>query len=366
MPVTEVVGPHRVANDYLDQFDLPDGSEATAPPELRGRGRHEVRLEVADADRGIVHTSFASLPSFLAPGDLLVVNDSATMPAALDGVLDGDRVRVHVSTGLPDGEHRLIELREPHDWWSTPSGAGRAGQTLTLPAGVTVVLVERHRGGRLWKARFPEGLDVPRYLGACGDPIQYGYTECRLPIDAYQTIFATRPGSSEMPSAGRAFSHEMLRRLDDLGVDVVPITLHTGVASLEAGEPPYEEHATVSAEAARAVNDATRSGRRVIAVGTTAIRALESAHDGTEVRPFAGFTSLVVSPDHVVRSVDGLLTGWHEPRATHLHILEALAGHELLSSAYREAVRQRYLWHEFGDLNLIIRPRLSHDPEVFR
>ena len=175
------------------------------------------------------------------------------------------------------------------------------------------------------------------------------------PIDAYQTVFALDPGSAEMPSAGRPFTAELVTALVARGVLVAPVTLHTGVSSPERQEPPYPERYRVPATTARLVNAVHSWGGLVIAVGTTVIRALETvaARDGS-VGEGQGSTSLVVTPERGVRAVDGLLTGWHEPESSHLQMLEALAGPELLELAYQAAETNGYRWHEFGDMHLIL------------
>lgn len=196
---------------------------------------------------------------------------------------------------------------------------------------------------------------MPPYLRAYGRPIRYGYVTRDWPLPAYQTVFATEPGSAEMPSAGRPFTTELVTRLVTAGVVVAPVTLHTGVASLERPEPPYPEWFAVPPVTARLVNQARRAGSRVIAVGTTAVRALETAAGpDRSVRPASGWTDLVVTPDRGVWVVDGLLTGFHEPQTSHLQLLVAVAGAQLVARCYAEAVAGDYRWHEFGDLNLLL------------
>ena len=158
-----------------------------------------------------------------------------------------------------------------------------------------------------------------------------------------------------MPSAGRAFTPELITSLVAAGVQVLPLLLHTGVASLEAHEPPYEEFYRVPAQTARQVTAARRNGQRIIAVGTTVVRALETVTDERgETHPGSGWTDIVITPQRGVRAVNGLLTGLHEPQATHLAMLAALAGRNHLRLAYGHALRKEYLWHEFGDLHLLI------------
>jgi len=192
-------------------------------------------------------------------------------------------------------------------------------------------------------------------LAAHGFPIRYSYVKEQWPLTYYQTVYATEAGSAEMPSAGRAFTPEVITRLIAKGVQVVPLILHTGVASLEEHEPPYEEFYRVPAATAQTVNQAHTAGKWIIAVGTTVIRALETVTDEAGiVHPREGYTDLVISPQRHLRVVNGMLTGFHEPQATHLAMLEALAGLDHLCITYQEALREGYLWHEFGDLHLLL------------
>ena len=339
---------------------MPSDLAATEPPEARGLARDEVRLLVA-GDGPIRHALFRDLATFLAEGDLLVVNNSATLPAAVDGVrADGRDVKVHFATPL-GGDDWIVEVRR--------AGVGRvrdarAGERIDLPDGVVATLTAAHpdrtvrSGSRLWEARVPVGGDPLVYLAAVGRPITYEYLRGQWPLAAYQTIFATEPGSAEMPSAGRPFSTGLLARLAARGVAVAPVTLHTAVSSLEAGERPLPERYRVPASTARLVDATRRGGGRVIAVGTTATRALETvaAADGT-IAAGEGWTDLVLDDQRPVRVVDGIITGWHDPDGSHLLLLEAVAGAQLVEAAYRAALVERYRWHEFGDTCLLLRPR---------
>lgn len=352
-------------------FAVPDELSAPAPAEARGLARDGVRMLVGRrAGLAFEHRVAADLPDVLRPGDLLVVNNSGTLPAALAGVLpDGSPVALHISSAVPSagGEH-LVELRRPHEGSSLPyqrskqkSGEGsspaRPGLLVSLPGGAAATLTAEFTR-RLWYARFrlPGATStVPEYLNRYGKPIRYSYVDRDWPLSAYQTVFATEPGSSEMPSAARPFTDRLVARLVARGVLIAPITLHTGVASPEAHELPYAERFRVPETTARLVDHVRGSGGRVVAVGTTAVRALESAagRDG-RMRAADGWTDLVITAERGVRAVDGLLTGWHEPRASHLLMLEAVAGRPLLDLCYAEAIRERYLWHEFGDINLLL------------
>lgn len=316
-------------------FALPPRLEAHEPPARRD----DVRL-LAGSSAGVTHHAFTDLPTLLRPGDLLVVNNSATLPAAVRL----DKLTVHFSTSLPD-ESWLVELRMA----TQPYGGGCAGEWFPMPGAATLTLLERATP-RLWRARLTEPV-VP-YLSRYGVPIRYGYVPRDQPLEAYQTVFGTVPGSAEMPSAGRPFTYELVTRLVTAGVQLAPITLHTGVASPEKDEPPYDERYEVPATTARLVNETRAAGGRVIAIGTTVVRALETAVTEGRVVPSAGWTSHVVTDR--VAAVDGLLTGLHEPRSSHLMMLTAIAGTELLRRVYEEALGNHYRWHEFGDVNLLL------------
>jgi S-adenosylmethionine:tRNA ribosyltransferase-isomerase len=340
------------------RFELPPELEAPSPPEYRGMTRDAVRMLVATkSDGSLVHSHFSELPRFLSEGDLVVVNTSGTLAAELSGTVpDGSEVQVHLSTQLPAGLWTL-EVRKD----------GRAlldaepGTVVRLPDGGRVALLSAYSPGpggigvRLWISRLELPERLHSYLARYGRPIRYGYVQGSYPIAAYQNVYATEPGSAEMPSAGRPFTPEVITRLVAKGVGIAPLLLHTGVASLEANEPPYAEYFRVSLPTAHRINDTRRRGGRVVAIGTTVVRALESVVDEHgHVHPSEGWTETVVSPERPVRSIDGFLTGWHEPEASHLAMLEAIAGRPLLESSYAAALEEGYLWHEFGDVHLIL------------
>lgn len=346
-------------------FELAPELEASEPPEARGLARDEVRLMVSYlADNHIVHTRFRELGAFLAPGDVLVINTSATMNAALDAVRsDGASFELHLSTRLP-GDLWSVELRTPGAKGTQPFYDAAPGETLALPGDASVTLhvpYRNHHEGRapgparLWIATLRLPCSLQDYLARYGFPIRYGYVRQSWPLSYYQTVYATEPGSAEMPSAGRPFTPELVTQLVACGVQVTPLILHTGVASQESHEPPYEEYYRVPPETARVVNGARAAGKRVVAVGTTVVRALETVTDPEGVtHPGEGWTDLVITPERGLWAVKALLTGLHEPRASHLAMIQALAGRKHLLVAYAEALRERYLWHEFGDLHLIL------------
>jgi S-adenosylmethionine:tRNA ribosyltransferase-isomerase len=330
-------------------FALPAARQAHEPPEARSSGRDDVALLVSRSGTGqISHRAFADLPGLLLPGDLILVNTSGTLPAA---VAAGGGLTVHFSTAMPDGDW-LIELRAARGGTTVPHGGGAPGQRLDLPGGARLLLTARFTA-RLWRATLSTAV-VP-YLLRHGVPIRYSYVQNSWPTQAYQTVFADRPGSAEMPSASRPFTPQIVTRLVARGVTIAPLTLHTGVSSLEGDEDPYPEYYEVPPMTARLVNLTRRSGGRVIAAGTTVVRALESASGpDAAVAAAAGWTELVVTPGTGVRAIDGLLTGLHEPRSSHLKMLAAFAGEDLLTRCYAAALDRGYLWHEFGDVHLLL------------
>jgi len=375
-------------------FSLPAGLRASEPPEARGLRRDGVPMLVAYRhDCRLVPSTVSDLDKFLGPEDLLVINTSATLPAALDGtdLASGQKLVVHLSTRLFEAkvgeETWVVEPRRPDRRgskpWSTEPSDGPAPTDVVLATGTQpstgtrdgggagvpqLMSVGRHGDGqlhllspyrgsrRLWTARLQVPGPVLDWLHANGRPIRYGYVDRPWPLEAYQNVYATEPGSAEMPSAGRPLTAELVVRLVAKGVGLAPVVLHTGVASLEAGEPPYPERAHVPLTTARRVIATKQDGGRVVAVGTTVVRALESAFDARSghVEPLAGWTDLVITPEAGVHVVDGILTGWHEPEASHLSMIEAIAGPELVEASYGAALRHGYRWHEFGDVALFL------------
>jgi S-adenosylmethionine:tRNA ribosyltransferase-isomerase len=341
----------------LTSFELPDRLWAVEPPEARGVRRDQVRLLVADGDK-LWHRRFADLPDQLAAGDLVVFNTSATLPAAVDGVLpDGRAVVVHFATDLDDGTW-VVEVR-PAVHAHGPVTSLVSGDKVLLTGDASARLVSAYPDAgepatRLWRAAIC-APDVLALLYRHGRAITYGYLHDRWPLENYQSIFATHPGSAEMPSAGRPFTAELVTSLITRGVRMAPITLHTGLSSPEAGEAPAPERYQVPEPTAELVNLTHRTGGRVIATGTTVTRALETVADANGCLTSGhGWTRLVLGPERPVRVVDGLITGWHAPGASHLLVLEAVAGADLVGAAYEQAVLHGYLWHEFGDSALLL------------
>jgi S-adenosylmethionine:tRNA ribosyltransferase-isomerase len=340
--------------DARTSFELPDRLAAGEPPEARGVSRDCVRLLVARPGR-LQHAHFTDVTTILAPGDLLVVNTSSTRAAAIEGLrFTSEPVTVHFSTPLDDGDW-VVEFRSSDG--GSPMDAVQAGETILLPSAMKLHVVGPHVStrspSRLWRVRF-DGAVEP-YLAEHGHPIAYSYVHGHWPLSAYQTVFAREHASAEMPSAARPFTHKLVTQLVASGVNFAPIVLHCGVSSLEAGELPQDERFVVPPTSAWLVNETRRAGGRVVAVGTTAVRALETvARADGRVSAGRGWTNLVLGAGRPARAVDGLITGWHAPGASHLALLEAVAGTDLVQAAYDAALAADYLWHEFGDSCLLL------------
>lgn len=345
-------------------FVLPPELEASEPPEARGLRRDDVRLMVSHyGNDRIEHLAFHELDHVLQRGDVLIINTSGTLNAALAAIHPDSRMmRLHLSTQIDSAQqHWVVEVRQLRDKTTDPFFEAAAGQVYRLPDGATATLLTPYSAPengktRLWLAQMDwNGASYETYLSKHGSPIRYRYVEKPYGSEYYQTVFVNEMGSAEMPSAGRAFTAELVTRLVARGIQFAPILLHTGVASLEDDERPYSEYYRVSTETAELINSAHRANCRIITVGTTSARAIETVVDEAGiVQAGEGWTDLVITPQRGVFVVDGILTGFHEPRASHLDILVAVAGHQHIEMTYRAALQERYLWHEFGDLHLIL------------
>lgn len=339
------------------QFSLPPELEAREPAEYRGMRRDQVRLLVLPRFEGeVIHTRFSALGELLRAGDLLVANKSRTVPGLLRANDQrGESVEVRLAQRRSDRSWDALLLRGREH-------IGRAGMLLNFGQDLLARVDDRRPDlPFLWQLHFNHCcLDLLDRIYRLGEPVRYNYVKDALPIDLYQTVYAGEPGSVEMPSAGRAFTWELLLRLRRRGVGFASILLHTGLSStrddeVDATHPNYEEEFEVPESTARAVNETHRSGNRVIAIGTTAVRALETAAraDGT-IDPQRGWTRLHIDRTHRLLAVEGLITGLHEPHASHLDLLSAFVEPARLQAAYLAAIEHGYLWHEFGDMNLIV------------
>lgn len=346
-------------------FDLPDVLQCAKPTEVRGIARDKVRLMISNkATDKVEHTLFRNIAHYLQEGDVLVVNTSGTLKAALEAYrVDGTLLRVHLST-KQSGNQWVIELRQVHGQETKRFKSGESGEALQLSNGGKIVLEAPYYANpsvleakhlQLWQAKIEVDDTVESYLDRYGMPIRYNYVKEQYPQSYYQTVFAQEMGSTEMPSAGRAFTPQLIAQLVAKGIQILPVVLHTGVASLELNERPYQEYYRVSEFTASALNLARQQNRRIIAVGTTVVRALETVTNRSGfTQSGEGWTDEFITPQRGIFAVNGLVTGFHEPKASHLLMLEALAGLKHIEVTYQSAIEEAYQWHEFGDLHLIL------------
>ena len=341
------------------EFELPGRLECTQPTELRNLERDEVRLLVTTDSKHVRHTTFRNVDQHLQKGDVLVVNTSATRATALPVALPGNRKGMaHFSTRV-NGHEWLVEIREIEEEKTVRWKEGKLGMKFHLPDGAEIRLKRKFYKERellhLWVADFTTFQEQEAYLAEHAQPIKYDHLNEHYPLDFYQTHFSLHPGSSEMPSAGRGFTKDLVERLLEKGVIFAPILLHTGVSSLEENESPYAEYMEIDQASATKINNAKKHGRKIIAVGTTAVRVVESAvNQRGEVVPYTGNTDLFIDNGYRMKVINGLLTGFHEPRASHLKMLQSIAGFDHIERAYDSALENNYFWHQFGDLHLIL------------
>ena len=337
----------------LSEFDFPfDSSLIATHPSLP---RDHARLLVLQRDdRSLAHRRVDELPDLLQPGDLLVVNDTKVLAARVAG-------RKH-----PSGEEvEILFVKDLGDaiWEVLIKGTFRPGQILEMGSEASVVVVERSAARTTVRVESP--IPFPEWLRQYGRMPLPPYLK-RAPTDQdrewYQTLFAQHDGAIAAPTAGLHFTPALLAQLQQRGIGLTTITLHVGVGTFKpVTVNQIEDHRMgaewieVGAEALRAIEQVRVRGRRIVAVGTTVVRALETAArvDG-QIRPYRGETDLFMTPGCPFKLVDALLTNFHLPRTTLLMLVSALAGTEFLRQAYAEAVRERYRFYSYGDAMLIL------------
>jgi S-adenosylmethionine:tRNA ribosyltransferase-isomerase len=346
--------------DRLDSFFLPPELSADRPPERRGLVRDRVRLLVIDRQNGeVTHTRFDRLTSLLRRDDLLVFNASRTLPAALSATTLQVRMEVRLAERLPDETWLALLLDQSEEHKERIA----SGLLLDFGRDLTATVIQRdERVPKLWRVQFSKtGTELLDSIYRLGQPIRYRYVSAPWSLNYYQNIYANQPGASEMPSAGRPFSWRLLFQLRRIGVDTASITLHTGLSSymddeIDRQHIASEEEYRIGEMAIAKIRRAQQLGGRIIAVGTTVVRALESmiSEQSGKIEACHRYTRLKITDHYRLRLVNGLLTGLHEPEASHLDLLSAFIPVQSLRSAYAEAIDRRYLWHEFGDVNLIL------------
>lgn len=342
-----------MATKVLD-FYLPEELNASHPPEKRGVRRDHVRMMVLNRATGETkHDHFFHLGEYLQPGDLVIANNSRTIPAVLQAQWSRNNEPIALKV-----EVRLARRRH-EDIWDALVVANPVipGDQLVFSPELSATVIADKENSPLKIIHFTKkGTELFNIIYALGEPIRYEYIEQPWDLDYYQTIFASHPGSVEMPSAGRAFSWELIFKLKRKNILLDFIQLHTGLSYLlddnwnQTPEDNEEEY-HISERTMERILQTKASGKRVIAVGTTVVRALESAARNGAL---SGLTTLYIDNHYSLKIADGIITGFHEPQASHLDMLSAFVSEKHLLQAYDQAIDAGYLWHEFGDMNLIL------------
>ncbi|ARI77401.1 S-adenosylmethionine:tRNA ribosyltransferase-isomerase [Halobacillus mangrovi] len=336
-------------NEISTAFQIPNHLNAHIPAEQRGLRRDQVKMMVVGIDRKPVHSRFDLLDQFLNSGDVLVLNKSRTIPPVLRGSQGNNPIEIRLSRKLSTNQWEALVL-------------GRVinrKQPIYFPDGVTARIAGMGSERPLVSLTFSEtGSSLFSFIYDYGDPIRYEYIDYPWPLDTYQTVYGSVPGSAEMPSAGRAFTWKMIKHLKAKGIKIAFLHLHTGLSYYEDDRWPdpknHPEPYHVPLETVKIIQQAKAARKRIIAVGTTVVRALEtSVNEEGNLYESEGNTSLYVDQHYKHAVVDGLLTGFHEPEASHLDMLSSFLPANELLKAYEEALQNNYLWHEFGDMNLL-------------
>ena len=354
----------------LFDFDLPEALIALRPV----GPRDAARLLVVRPGEAPTDAAVRDLPGLLRPGDGLVFNDTRVIPARLRGLRTrGDDPGVRIEA--------MLHRREAPDCWrafARPGKRLRVGDRVRFGAGpegtacdlghLDATVAERGDGGEVAFAFDLAGASLDEAVARLGDVPLPPYIAGRRPADArdeadYQTMFAREPGAVAAPTAGLHFTPDLLARLDAAGLAQVRVTLHVGAGTFlpvkaedTAEHRMHAEFGEITPEAAATLNGVRRAGGRIVAVGTTALRLLESAADpdGT-IRPFAGTTEIFITPGHRFRAVDVLMTNFHLPRSTLFMLVSAFAGLDAMRSAYAQAIARGYRFYSYGDSSLLFR-----------
>ncbi|HEX7064086.1 MAG TPA: S-adenosylmethionine:tRNA ribosyltransferase-isomerase [Bacillales bacterium] len=334
-------------------FKLPESLNAISPAEHRGIRRDHVRMMVINRENNRTsHDHFHHLGHYLKSGDLLVLNNSRTIPAVLHAEVQRNGKRI-----AEEIEIRLAHRKSDAEWQVVHKGKDvKIGDCIIFSDRLSAVVIRTEESFTILRFSL-SGISLYNEIYTLGEPIRYSYIKEKWGLDDYQTVYGSVPGSVEMPSAGRPFSWEMLLALRKQGIRLAFLTLHTGLSDLLDGREGAHintEEYILPAETVEAVKKTKTEGGRVIAVGTTVVRTLETAANAGKLAPSSGWTDLYIHEKYPLRITDGLITGFHEPEASHLDLLSAFLDKDRLYDNYQRAIVEKYLWHEFGDINVII------------
>jgi S-adenosylmethionine:tRNA ribosyltransferase-isomerase len=343
-------------------FDLPEDRIALRPVVPRDASK---MLIVKDGT--LTDTIANTLPDWLQPGDVLVFNDTKVIPARLKGIRPGDKEgpRQDVSVEV------TLHLREAIDQWrafAKPSKRLRVGDTINFPNDLVAHVAEKHEGGEVVLDFQVQGAELDQHIAMAGTMPLPPYIASKRPTDAqdladYQTVYAAHDGAVAAPTAGLHFTEELLAALDARGVQRVTLTLHVGAGTFlpvkvdnTDDHQMHAEYGEITAKAAAAINAARQAGGRIVSVGTTALRLLESATtDDGIVQPFAKQTDIFITPGYRFKAVDILMTNFHLPKSTLFMLVSAFAGFDTMKQAYDHAIAQEYRFYSYGDTSLLFK-----------
>jgi S-adenosylmethionine:tRNA ribosyltransferase-isomerase len=335
-------------------YSLPYRLLARAPRETLGQERHDSRLMVLRRDdRTLIHSYFRCLGEFLGPGDCIVLNNSRVLPSTVFGwKRRGGKVELQL--GPKQEEDLCVCLVFPRD-------SVRVGDEILIDNGaVTATLLGEDTRSTGFLVRFRSQEPMENWLRRVGRPYHTLHLSKRWDLMYFQTVYATRDGSMEMPAAGRHFTTELILELKARGIEFAEVTLHTGLSSQGIASGELKDHrmprewCEVTECAADRIRAAKGKGRRIVAVGTTVTRTLETAGASGEVKPYVGFADLFICPGYEFKVIDALITNFHGPKSTRIALAAAFAGDDLTKRCYTEAVGRSYTFYEFGDATLTL------------
>ena len=333
-------------------YDLPEELIA----QVHTPKRDESRLMVVHRDdSSLTHCGFGQMIDYLSAGDVLVINDTKVIPARLFAQKEGTGAQLEVLL--------LRQLSERK--WETlvrPGRRAKQGSKLIFAEGVLEGKVEALQDGGIKEIVFQYTGDFNEILTQIGQVPLPPYIKTKGDLTRYQTVYAREPGSVAAPTAGLHFTPELLQRIDEKGVTIVPVLLHVGLGTfrpvtVEQVEDHlmHQEYYSITKEAADAIHRAKANGGKVVAVGTTSIRCLESAADETgDVKAGSGWTNIFIYPGYCFKVIDAIVTNFHLPCSTLLMLVSAFAGKEKILNAYKVAVQEKYRFFSFGDAMLIV------------
>jgi S-adenosylmethionine:tRNA ribosyltransferase-isomerase len=338
-------------------YELPPELFAREPRELHGGDRGASKLLVMNrVTQKVEHSMFPEIGDYLDTGDLIILNNTKTIKAQLFGWAD-EKKRVDVRLCVEKGDNMWQCL-------ILPSQSVEPGSNLRFGNGkLTGTVIEKRKELPLWVVKFDvENRDILlKILDEIAVPIVPPYAKKRISIDHLQNVYAKIEGSAEMPTAGRHFTKELMKKLEKQGIKFAYVTLHTGLSSIAIGEATFEEHTmyeekySISQETADTINETRENGSQIVGCGTTTVRVLETVADnGGNVKPGGGYTDLYIYPGYTWKIIDVLITNFHPWRTSRIALAAAFTGKDLLMEGYNQAIERGYMFYDYGDSTLTL------------